>query len=125
VASGGGLTIDTSEIEGNVKALPAFIDKAVAASMKYNEGGAENWLKANAPWSDQTSNARNGLAARYAGSGGGVHTMVLYHQMPYGIWLEVRWDGKYAVILPGVQQTGPKVMHTLQGILDAFPGMGI
>lgn len=118
----GGFTLDVSEIQSNIKSIPGFLDKAVAASMKYHESGAENALKSNAPWQDQTSNARNGLAARYAGSDGEKHTMVLFHQVPYGIWLEVRFDGAYAVILPTVQAIGPKVLGTIQKILDAFPG---
>lgn len=118
----GGFTLDTSEIEKNIDSIPGFLDKAVAATMKYHEAGAENELKTTAPWQDQTSNARNGLAARYVGSDGSKHTMVLFHQVPYGIWLEVRFDGRYAVILPTVQSVGPKVLKTIQKILNSFPG---
>lgn len=118
----GGITIDLSEITGNIDKIPGFMDKAVAATLKYHEAGAENAMKVGARWNDQTSNARNGLAARYAGSDGKVHGLVLFHQVPYGIWLEVRFDGRYAIIMPTVQATGPKVMATLQKILDGFPG---
>jgi hypothetical protein len=28
------------------------------------------------------------------------HELILLHSMPYGIWLEVRWSGRYAIIGP-------------------------
>jgi hypothetical protein len=105
-----------------LKTLPEFVDAACKAAMMYQSGEAENWMKTNARWTDRTSNARNGLAARYAGSDGSKHVMVLFHQVPYGIWLEVRWEGKYAIIMPAVKEFGPRVMNTVQGILDKYPG---
>lgn len=120
-----GVTLVEDTLTPNIKRLPDFVDKACKASMMFHEGGAENWMKTNARWTDRTANARNGLAARYAGASKGVHTMVLFHQMPYGIWLEIRWEGRYAVILPAVQEFGPKVMKTVEGILSRFPGGGL
>lgn len=121
----GGVTVVENTLSPNIKALPGFLNDACKAAMMYHEGNAENWMKTNAKWTDQTSNARNGLAARYAGASKGVHTMVLFHQVPYGIWLEVRWEGKYAVILPAVQEFGPRVMKTVESILNKFPGGGL
>lgn len=94
--------------------------------MKFHEAPAENYMKSNAPWKDRTTNARNGLAARYTGvNSDDQHEMVLFHQVDYGIWLEIKDDGKYAIILPTIQEFGPRVMKTLKGILDSFPHGGI
>lgn len=77
----------------------------------------ENYAKLNAPWDDQTGNARNGLAARAYQDRDEVG-IVLYHQVPYGIWLETRFGGKYAIIEPTIQAMSPKVMASFERILD-------
>lgn len=77
----------------------------------------ENYAKANAPWTDRTGNARNGLAARAYRDGNGVG-ILLYHQVDYGIWLEVRWGGKYAIINPTIDAMGPRVMASYNRLLE-------
>lgn len=76
----------------------------------------EGYMKVNAPWTDQTSNARNGLAAR-AFNEGHARGIVLYHQVPYGIWLEVRFSGRYGIIGPTIEEYGPRVMGDLRGLM--------
>ena len=77
----------------------------------------ENYMKLNAPWSDQTGNARNGLAARAYRDNDEVG-IVLFHQVPYGIWLETRFGGKYAIIEPTIEAMSPTVMASFERILD-------
>jgi hypothetical protein len=77
----------------------------------------ENYMKINAPWQDQTSNARNGLAARAYRDQDEIG-IVLYHQVTYGIWLETRFGGKYAIINPTIEAMSPKVMARFERILD-------
>ena len=48
-------------LTGNVKAMPSKIDRALAAAVEYAATKSEGYMKTNAPWTDQTSNARNGL----------------------------------------------------------------
>ena len=77
----------------------------------------ENYMKNNAPWTDRTGNARNGLAARAFRDGSEVG-IVLYHQVDYGIWLETRWSGKYAIIQPTIDEMGPNAMRAFERTLD-------
>lgn len=112
-----GIVIDVSEIRRNVKDLPDFIDRTVAFVLLKNEAPAENYMKSNAPWTDRTTNARNGLAARYTGKTGTEHHLVFFHQVPYGFWLEVKHDGSYAIIRPTMDEFGPRVMADLRGVL--------
>ena len=77
----------------------------------------ENYAKTNAPWTDRTGNARNGLAARSYRDGQETG-IILYHQVPYGIYLETRWDGRYAIIDPTIAEMGPKVMQSYNRILE-------
>lgn len=69
-------------------------------------------MRANAKWTDRTANARNGLRTIPTHSKN-QHTIVLTHSMPYGIWLEVRWSGKYGIIPDAVRQGGQELMGLL------------
>lgn len=77
----------------------------------------ENYMKNNAPWTDRTSNARNGLAARAYREGDSIG-ILLYHQVDYGIYLETRWGGKYAIINPTIDAEGPRVMAAYNRLLE-------
>lgn len=77
----------------------------------------ESYMKINAPWTDRTSNARNGLAARAYDENDEVG-IVLFHQVDYGIWLETRFGGRYAIIDPTIEVMGPKVMARYNRLLE-------
>jgi len=111
------LTMESDTLTPSIRAIPGEVDKIVRTTMRYYEPQVENYMKLNAPWTDQTSNARNGLAAR-SGKEGKTHYIVAFHQVPYGIWLEVRWSGKYAIIMPTIDHFGPQIMSSLKGILN-------
>jgi hypothetical protein len=84
---------------------------------QYMAPRVENYMKTNAPWKDQTTNARNGLAARAYREGDEIG-IVLFHQVPYGIYLETRWGGKYAIIEPTIDVMGPEVMAKYERLLE-------
>ena len=116
------LTLEEDTLTPTIRSLPRIIDKIIATTLNYFEPKMENYAKLNAEWTDRTGNARNGLAAR-SGADGKTRFIVLFHQVPYGIWLEVRFSGKYAIIMPTIDEFGPQVMDAFQKILDKrFPG---
>ena len=83
-------------------ALDETVERGVDATLARFEGIAESRMKDNAPWTDRTGNARNGLAAT-SGAEGDLHVLVLYGQVPYQIYLELKNSGEYAIIWPTVQ----------------------
>jgi hypothetical protein len=108
------IVMDT--LSPNLAAFPLKLDTAVGAVMQYHETTVQDYARSNAPWTDRTTNARGGLFAK-AYRSAKAHGIVLYHTVPYGIWLEVRWGGKYRIIVPTIQKQGVAVMRTLQGVL--------
>lgn len=64
----------------------------------------------NAPWTDRTSQARQRLMARAFMEGTRL-VIILFHQVHYGIWLEVRWAGRWGVIMKTINQFFPQVMR--------------
>lgn len=127
------LVWEKDEITPNLLTLGPKLGVAIRGVMEYHAPRVQNHARVNAPWTDRTTNARSGLmAVPFGGSGGrerdsagrfvaggGARTqgIVLFHSVPYGIWLEVAHSGQYAIILPTIQDQGPKVMRTLQNLM--------
>lgn len=70
----------------------------------------------NAPWEDRTGAARSGLNSEVE-YGDDEFTISLGHGVDYGIWLEIRWGGRYAIIIPTIETMGPDLFQRCQGII--------
>lgn len=93
------------------------LQNLIDAKMQFWAPQCESYMKANAPWTDRTGNARNGLGAQ-AYRIDPEHGIVLFHSVPYGIWLEVKYSGRDAIIDPTLQYMGPLVMQSLVNMLS-------
>lgn len=113
----GGIFWDTSELDHGLRKVKPSIDQALATLMKFEATKVEGYMRVNAPWTDRTTNARNGLFAR-AFSEAHSHVIVAYHTMPYGIWLEVRFSGQYAIINPTILAEGRRIMGDVRNLLS-------
>lgn len=100
-----------------LKTFDARMDRVLTATVAYHSTKAEAYARANAPWTDRTSNARNGLFAK-AERDRPHYRIIIAHSVPYGIWLEVRFSGRYAIIRPTVDAIGPDVMRTAAKAYD-------
>jgi len=50
---------------------------------------------------------------------------VVYHTMPYGLWLEVRWSGRYAIIGPTMLHIAPQLaLVTAESVKRAIDILG-
>lgn len=107
---------DETSLFVNLKTAERKLHRELDLIMEYNAPQVEAQMKVDAPWNDQTGNARQGLGAR-AFSEDTNHGIVLFHSVAYGIWLEVRWGGRYAIILPTIEQYGPMIMDQCKGLL--------
>jgi len=101
----------------NLRNGPAKVKRAAMITAQRMAPEVEAYMKNNAPWTDRTGNARNGLAAHAYQEGDEVG-ILLYHQVSYGIWLEVANGGKYAIIQPTIDTMGPRVMQQYNNLLE-------
>lgn len=115
-----GLTFSTTVTVKRTKGLDEKIERGLYGVMEYWDGRAEAHMKHNAPWTDRTTNARNGLAARAARLGKTTFAIILSHAVDYGIYLELgtRYMRKRPIILPTMDLYGPKVMAFTRKLLD-------
>lgn len=79
---------------------------------------AETWAKLNAPWTDRSGNARAGLHADVKSiDGGNAFELLMAHSVFYGIFLETRFSGKYAVLMPTVNHIGKQLLSRIDKAL--------
>lgn len=81
--------------------------------------GMREYMQANAPWQDDPTNdtnARESLQAEVVFHDDLHFTIFLGHgaDIYYGIWLEVRWGGKYSIIVPTAHKFGPMLENEIR-----------
>lgn len=114
------ITIAFNSLSPGLKQFPGRLDRGIAAVMNRNAPKVERYMRQNAPWTDRTTNARNGLKATATKDDRYIHVIDLMHTMPYGIWLEVLQNGKFAIIQPTVRVMGPMVVKDFNKLLERF-----
>lgn len=82
------------------------------ALMAYGEAEA----KRSAPWTDRTSNARNSIFG-FAEKSGNTIKGILGIGMDYGVYLELRWNGRYRVIWPTLNILSTKISSFFNKII--------
>lgn len=92
-----------------VMALPAKFEQELAenisSSMDSIANSMEQYAKQNAPWTDNTGDARAGIkSVVIEDTRNFVWTIYLGHSVSYGFYLEHSNGGMYAIIEPTVQQ---------------------
>jgi hypothetical protein len=110
-------TWKTDTLSGSVGKLPSKVQRAVVGATEYAATKAQGYAKTNAKWVDRTSNARQGLRA-FPVHEVGRSSVIIAHGMPYGIWLEVRFSGRYAIIGPTLIYTGDLTMRLLGNLFS-------
>lgn len=100
------------------------LQRALYGVVKYWDGPVERYMKHNAPWTDRTTNARNGLFATAQKSATRImestFAIVLGHSVDYGVYLEEGTSKMRArpIIMPTIRIYAPKVIGTLTKILN-------
>ena len=102
--SSNGFHLDTRQIQVNVKELSRNIELGIAAAIDFQATQSEFFMRNNAPWTDRTGNARSGLFTATKREGKRFF-ILLSHTASYGIWLEVRFSGRYEIIVPTLHYT--------------------
>lgn len=110
-------TWDSARLTTNVRNLRPRINRALTAAIQYQSTRSENFMRSNARWTDRTANARNGLRAIPSHTES-QYVITLTHSVPYGIWLEVRWSGKYGIIPEAVRVGGQELMRLLTKLFE-------
>ena len=112
---------EAQELINHLEDITEHLDEKIAAIFKANEVWAMAWMKANAPWTDNTGRARAGLTA-VATSAGSTHEMLLFYTgVNYGIWLEIANSGRFQILGPAMRYISQKILKDMQDLLSGKP----
>ena len=78
----------------------------------------ESHMKISAPWTDDTGMARFMLAAEGVRKNQNQYWVLMTHGVPYGKWLEVANQRRYAIILPTMYTHGQQCLAATSDMLD-------
>lgn len=115
------LSIDMGEIRRNVSRFDGRANDAIAKVFQYQQGASESYMRTNAPWTDQTTNARNGLFSK-ADRDHDSHSLLLSHGVSYGIFLETMQSGRYGIIVPAWIHTSDELWRMLSKLFALMEG---
>ena len=96
----------------------AAIHGGVAAIANKWAPPIENWMKDNAPWTDRTANARQGLHTDVQNVINLMVRIVLYHGVDYGIYLELKNAGRFAIVNPAIDYFAPRIWADVRRMLS-------
>lgn len=101
---------------GRIASMRDRLRAAVIELMQTYGQRIQSAAQEGAPWTDRTGHARGGLSTAVQ-PGGDVIKLVLYHTATYGIWLEVRWGGRWSIIMKTLQAQFPGLMAALAALV--------
>lgn len=84
------------------------VRKGIKAIVQKYAPEVQNWMRANAGWTDRTGNARQALHTEVEALTDQI-ALYLAHGMTYGVHLELRNSGRYAIIGPALDEFAPKI----------------
>lgn len=119
--------LDDVKLKANLARVGPQINKYMTLTTDFAGVEGETQMKTKAPWTDRTTNARNGLNHKTTHSGVGPigfteHSITFAHGVDYGIWLEVANSGQYQIIMPTVVAVGQECMKQLGALFAAMDG---
>lgn len=88
---------------------------AIIILLNNHKAEIQEWMQQNASWTDRTGAARRGLYVTTDIMADSI-LLILGYSVPYGIFLETKNTGRYAILTPALDYWGPIIVQELQEI---------
>jgi hypothetical protein len=123
-----------AQVKAQMAAYGRKVREAELRLLKYFSAVIQTEARRDASWTDQTSNARQALRAYTSDDppgkfGAGTHeypnpadlardavALYLAHGMDYGLFLETKYAGRYAVIMQTLRKYYPEITRQLKAM---------
>ena len=102
---------------GNLKGCEEEMREALNALGMQTAAQMESYAKENAPWTDQTGHARQGLFGEALEEDGKLKLRIA-HTMDYGAYLELSRKGKRPILEPTAQKFAPEFFEAVKELLS-------
>ena len=106
--------IKEAEAVGGLDRYGENVAASLIDTLSHSAENMEIYAKANRPWTDRTGNARRTMEGVFARDGDRFTAGVEGH-MPYSVFLELGFDGRYAILAPTVRHFAPDVLLQFAG----------
>jgi len=103
MSEGAGFFITEDTLTASLENAPAELMAEVEAHAVQLAVRILDYAKQNAPWQDRTGDARRLLDVDVQQDEDTI-VIQLYHQVDYGLWLEVIESGRFAIIMPTLER---------------------
>lgn len=97
----------------------------LSKTTEYYSLRADTYAKGKAPWTDRSGNARSGLSTLYRGELSKTSARFeidVFHRVPYGIWLELKYNGKWSIINRTISVEGRRYFKAANAVMARMFG---
>ena len=101
-------------LEGAVKKIPVGVRAYAETAARV----LENDARTRAPWTDRTGHARQRLTAYVTEIQPAVCEITVAHGVPYGIYLELAHEKRFATIMPAIQRNSTAILKGLKILIE-------
>lgn len=95
----------------------ATLPARVAAALNSLAPEIRDYMRTSHPWQNQTGDAERGLDAYVEEALSGLIALVLAHGVSYGVYLETKFGGRDAIIIPTLEAFRGQIVQVLTGVL--------
>lgn len=119
---GDGCTLEIHGLDESIQKLKEFTPKLKAALALDSQNIAkemEKWAKENASWADRTAHARLFLKSTVKWTNTNTLMVAMSHNVDYGVYLELAYEGKYAILERAITEFAPQFQEGWKKIIDS------
>jgi hypothetical protein len=110
--------LEYQNVLNKMNLLQKKFDGAVQILCNNGAQKMEAFAKHNRPWHDRTARARQSLKGSWSKEGGGYRIQIA-HGVTYGIYLEMKNERRYAILMPTVEKVGyGEIVPAFQNLMD-------
>ncbi len=107
------LRIDIDGVLAGLVRYATDMTACVESAGRNAASGMEDYAKNNRPWTDRTGNARRTMEGVCAWNQQGQFVVGVEGHMPYSVFLELGYGGKYSILAPTVHHFAPAFLLEL------------
>lgn len=111
------MRIDSKGLKEGLERLSSKSDIVVETYLNTAERKLEGYAQKNAPWTDRSGRAREGLNSYTERTPFG-YRLIIAHGVVYGIWLEIANEKKYAILNKTIQQNTDDIMKGFTKLME-------
>lgn len=116
------LKLDYTKLMKNLLKLQSKFDGAVQMLCNNGAQRMEAYAKRNRPWHDRTGRARQSLKGSWSKEGAG-YKIQIAHGVSYGVYLEMKNERRYAILMPTVEKVGyEEIVPAFNNLMDKTIG---